>query len=219
MSVFSEIPNRECRIIVDWVEERSFLLNGTSQKLNSIKATSHCNPSYLEGCVIYLGEGFEENLTRFLKQVVREGGGSLARTCDSLVTHFVCARKVPTVEDDRNIRLIPKHIPVVTFCWLRSCYASQCLVDTQKHLVSSTSAVDDPGRILCQDTRSGWSNAGLPLVESSQQSRQGVLKKNISRPAVAPIMTIKVFTNIIFCLDGFSRDEVGLTVYLDNLVA
>eukprot|EP00842_Homolaphlyctis_polyrhiza_P003230 jgi/Hompol1/3908/HPOL_006816-RA len=53
---------------------------------------------YLDRCNIFVGEGFDDSVLELIRKVVREGGGSMPRTFDGFVTHYIISGNAPTAK-------------------------------------------------------------------------------------------------------------------------
>ncbi|KAJ3271578.1 hypothetical protein HDV01_006540 [Terramyces sp. JEL0728] len=89
---------------------------------------------YLENHYFYFGEGFETSLSKYLKTIIREGGGNFMTSYDSIVTHFIMSGSDPTAHD-REIIKVPV---VVNYKWLSECFITKQLIDYQKWIPETT---------------------------------------------------------------------------------
>ncbi|KAJ3313417.1 SMC5-SMC6 complex localization factor protein 1 [Boothiomyces sp. JEL0838] len=87
---------------------------------------------YLENHYFYFGEGFETSLSKYLKTIIREGGGNFMNQFGSIVTHFIISGSEPTLQDKELMR---DAFPViVNYKWLSECFITKTLLDYQKWL-------------------------------------------------------------------------------------
>ncbi|KAL1923796.1 uncharacterized protein VTP21DRAFT_8776 [Calcarisporiella thermophila] len=93
------------------------------------------NNFYLDGCHIFLGEGFGPDKTLHLKKIIMEGGGLRhLEYRPSVITHFVISGQKPTANDMLLIRSGEKRPCIVREQWLRNCYRDSCLHPVEPHL-------------------------------------------------------------------------------------
>ena len=89
-----QISKLEARRIA--VIEPEWLDNTVSNYYEAFPTETNRPDSYLDGCSIHLGTGFDTKLVQFMKRIIRESGGMLMKNMSSLVTHHIISQEKPS---------------------------------------------------------------------------------------------------------------------------
>ncbi|KAJ3048992.1 DNA topoisomerase 2-binding protein 1, partial [Rhizophlyctis rosea] len=112
---------------------------------NPSRSQSFIETAYLDRCNIYLGSGFTETQIAQVKKMVRDGGGSLPRTFDGFVTHYLVNLGTGgrcSAADLRMVNSSPRPPPIIQYPWLRECYREHKLLPIDPYIVHQTEEAD-----------------------------------------------------------------------------
>ncbi|OAJ38315.1 hypothetical protein BDEG_22262 [Batrachochytrium dendrobatidis JEL423] len=115
------------------VSEANFRISSVDS-LDDQTAVSTDVRTYLERCKIFLGEGFDSEVLDFARKIVREGGGSMARTCDGFVSHYLLSGVCPTPIDQQRLSGLIQEVQILNYKWLTDCYSRLSLQPTEPYL-------------------------------------------------------------------------------------
>ncbi|KAJ3295782.1 DNA topoisomerase 2-binding protein 1 [Borealophlyctis nickersoniae] len=144
--------------------------NPSRKSANAVRVTtSFMHSAYLDRCNVFLGEGFSQESIQHLRKIVRDGGGSLPKTFDGFVTHFIVSAKGPTAGDLRLVRSSSSQPTIVRHQWLRECYRERTSFPVDEYLVQLPD--DDGIDIQMIEAGDGTAGATDSRRESGRQSR------------------------------------------------
>ncbi|KAI8901285.1 hypothetical protein BC833DRAFT_655593 [Globomyces pollinis-pini] len=179
----------------------SSLLDSPGVNKNDNPSSSNQDPSnaanqivdsenhYLDTLAIFLGNGFDKQLSVYLRKIVRDGGGSFMTTCDGVVTHFILSGESPTSQDLIELKKASETTVCVSYKWLSDCFIEKQRLSEEKYIIPITQ--ESPPKLD--------SNPSDPKPANNERL---LLLKNASAK------TRGVFQDIQFFVKGFTTSEM-----------